>query len=219
MPDYTIETMYHLPVYRRRTYRAATVVQACRLAVEDEDWAAGSLDHDSAEETFVTGIWDGADAAWSGSALPVPAHFEEMVQRKAGHFESLLGLLKMMLADLCAGRASSDEWVERAEQAVGLGEAIFAGARGPDPQGQDGDPRLDRGEDAQEHLSLTVRPAERDAVLTGLRLLQRAIEADSLALSLMDILTNGGAHPGVDPEAIDTLCERLNIQGGHQDRH
>lgn len=219
MPDYTIETMYHLPVYRRRTYRAATVAQACRLAVEDEDWAARSLDHDSAEETFVTGIRDGADAAWSGSALPVPAHFEEMVQRKASHFETLLGLLKMMLADMRAGRPSSEEWVERAKQAVRLGEAILAGARGPDLRGQDGDLLPDHGEDAQEHLSLAVTAAERYALLTGLRLLQRAIETDSLAPLLRDILTNGGANPGLDPEAIDTLCERLNIQGGHQDRH
>lgn len=211
MPDYTIETMYHLPVYRRRTYRAATVAQACRLAVEDEDWAAGSLDHDSAEETFVTGIRDVADAAWSGSALPVSAHFEEMVQRKASHFETLLGLLKMMLADMRAGRPSSEEWVERAKQAVALGEAIIAGARGPDPQGQDDDPLSDHDEVAQEYLSLAIAAAERDTVLTGLRLLQRAIEDNSLAPSLMDILTNAGAHPGLDPEAIDALCERLNV--------
>lgn len=211
MPDYTIEAMYHLPVYRRRTYRAATVAQACRLAIEDEDWAAGSLDHDSAEETFVTGIWEGADAAWSGSPLPVPAHFEEMVQRKADHFEILLGLLKMMLADLRAGRASPAEWVERAKQAVALGEAIIAGARGPDPQGQDVDPLSDHDEVAQEYLSLAITAAERDAVLTGFRLLQCAIEDNSLAPSLMDILTNAGAHPGLDPEAIDALCERLNL--------
>lgn len=207
MPEYTIETMYHLPVYRRRTYRAATVAQACRLAVEDEEWASGSLDHDSAGQTFVTGIWDGADAAWSGSPLPVPEHFEETVQRKAGHFETLLGLLKMMLADVRAGLASSEEWIERAKQAVGHGEAIIAGARDPDPQGHDGDPPWEHKEDAQEHLTL----AERDAVLTALRLLQRTIEADSLAPSLRDILTNAGAHPGLDPESIDTLCERLNV--------
>jgi hypothetical protein len=210
MLHYTIETMYHLPVYRRRTYRAATVAQACRLAIEDEEWAAGSLDHDSAGETFVTGIWEGADAAWSGSPLPVPAHFEEEVQRKAGHFETLLELLKMMLADMRAGRASSEKWIERAKQAVGLGEAIIAGARGPDPQGQDGDPLPDHGREAQEHMSVAVTDTERDAVLTGLRLLQQALEADNLAPLLRDILTNGGAHPGLDPESIDTLCERLN---------
>ncbi|WP_247653296.1 hypothetical protein [Pannonibacter phragmitetus] len=54
------------------------------------------------------------------------------LQRKAGHFEILLGLLKMLLADIQAVRPSSDQWIEHAIWAVARGEAILAGARDPD---------------------------------------------------------------------------------------
>lgn len=120
MAEFTIEVTYHLPVYRHRTYIADTVANACRLAIEDEEWMAGKFDHDSAGESYVTGIWAGADAAYSRPPIPVPAHFGEMVQRKAEHFETLLGLLKMIVADVLAARTSS---------AVARGEAILAGAR------------------------------------------------------------------------------------------
>lgn len=132
MPDYTIETTDHLPVFRRRTYHAASVAEACRMAIEDEEWTDGKFDHDSAGETYVTGIWNGIDAAYSSPAIPVPSHFEETIQRKATHFELLLGLLKMMVADAVARRASPEGWIERAAWAVGCGEAILAGARDPD---------------------------------------------------------------------------------------
>lgn len=132
MPDFTIEVAYHLPVFRHRTYTADTVSEACRLAVMDEDWTAGKSDHESAGESFVTGIWPGVDAAYMCSPIPVPAHFGEMIQRKAEHFEILLGLLKMNFAHLLAGRAPSDEWTARAHWAVARGEAILAGARDPE---------------------------------------------------------------------------------------
>lgn len=62
----------------------------------------------------------------------MPSQFGETVQRKADHFELLLGLLKMLLADTVARRASSAEWIGRATWAVARGEAIIAGARDPD---------------------------------------------------------------------------------------
>jgi len=37
MPRFTVETSYRLPVYRQQTYEAATIEQACRLAIEDDD--------------------------------------------------------------------------------------------------------------------------------------------------------------------------------------
>jgi len=49
--------------------------------------------------------------------------------------------------------------------------------------------------------------AERDTVLAGLRLLQRAY---TLPLEIEDIATNGGEHPVLDDDAIDDLCERIN---------
>ncbi|ANH05776.1 MAG: hypothetical protein ACOY3N_12015 [Bradyrhizobium sp.] len=136
MPDYTIETTYHLPVYRSRTYSAETIAEACRKAIDDDGWEDAKEDVDTSGETYVTGIWQGADAAYAGEAAPVPSQFAETVQRKAGHFEILLGLLKLMLADVQAGRASSEEWIGRAIWAVARGEAIIAGARDPDAPGE-----------------------------------------------------------------------------------
>lgn len=38
MALWTIETTYRLPVFRHKTYEAETLAQACRLAIEDDDW-------------------------------------------------------------------------------------------------------------------------------------------------------------------------------------
>lgn len=132
MPQFTIETTYRLPVFRHGTYVTDTADAACRLAVEDDDWSAQKEDLESAGETYVTGVWDGPDAAYRGTALPVPAHFEETVQRKAAHLEILLGLLKIFMSNARAGQPASEEWLSRADGAVGKAEAILAGARGPD---------------------------------------------------------------------------------------
>ncbi len=132
MPDYTIETSYRLPAYRHRTYHAETVVLACRQATEDDDWSAEKLSYEDAGETYVSGIWNGVDAAYSGPAIPVPSHFSETAERKVKHFEILLGLLKLLLADVQAARTASDDWLARAVSAVARGEAILAGARDPD---------------------------------------------------------------------------------------
>ncbi len=109
MPAFTIETTYRLSAFRHRTYHAATPAQACRLAVEDGDWEGEKLSHESAGETYVSGIWRGADTAYRSEAVPVPSQFEETEQRKAGHFETLFGLLKMFAADQRAGRRTSGE--------------------------------------------------------------------------------------------------------------
>ncbi|HRO01274.1 MAG TPA: hypothetical protein PLX43_07185, partial [Nitrobacter sp.] len=59
----TIEITYHLPVYRQRSYEAANLAEACRLAVEDDDWDNEKRDYETAGETYVTGIWEGQDTA------------------------------------------------------------------------------------------------------------------------------------------------------------
>lgn len=138
MPDFTIETTYHLPVYRQRTYTAETPEAACRLAIEDKDWSQQKEDCESSGATFVTGIWQGADAAHRGRAIQVAPHFEETPQRQARHFEVLLGLLKILLADSEAGRTTAPEWTGKARWAVELAEAILDGARGPDEPGSAG---------------------------------------------------------------------------------
>lgn len=140
MPRYTIEVTYHLPVYRRRNYSADTPAEACRLAIEDDWWEYAKEDVDSSGESYVTGIWLGANAAGSGPEIPVPSHFDETIQRQADHFETLLGLLRILAADLRAGRDTDPLWLDRADYAVSKAEAILAGARDPDvTEGGDAD--------------------------------------------------------------------------------
>jgi hypothetical protein len=132
MPTYTVETTYRVPVYRQRTYHATTPAEACRQAIEDDDWSNDKLDYEAASETYVTGIWLGADAAYSGEIVPVPSHFDETIQRKAAHFEVLFGLLKIVIADQVAQRRADAYWLARATAAVAKAEAILAGAHDPD---------------------------------------------------------------------------------------
>lgn len=138
MADFTIETTYRLPVFRQVSYTADTPEAACRLAIADTDWSGQREDDESPGETYVTGIWDGAEAAYRGPAIPVPPHFGETVQRQAAHFELMLGLLKIMVSDAHAGRPTSPEWLGKADWAIALGEAILDSARGPDEPAPDG---------------------------------------------------------------------------------
>ena len=132
MPTYTVETTYRVPVYRQRTYEAATPAEACLQAIEDDDWSNDKLDYEAAGETYVTGIWLGTDAAYSGETVPVPSHFDETIQRKAAHFEVLFGLLKIVIADQAAERRTDAYWLMRANAAAAKAEAIIDGARDPD---------------------------------------------------------------------------------------
>jgi hypothetical protein len=104
MPDFTIETTYHLPVFRHRTHSADTLDAACRAAIEDDTWDIAETDFDSSGAIHVTGIWDGAHAAYAGPAIQIPQQFNEPVQRRARHFEILLGLLKILFDDVGAAR-------------------------------------------------------------------------------------------------------------------
>ena len=70
--------------------------EACRLAIEDDDWSDEKSDCDNSGETYVSGVWQGVDAAYRGPALPIPSQFSEAIRRKADHFETLLGVLKIL---------------------------------------------------------------------------------------------------------------------------
>ncbi|CAH1661555.1 hypothetical protein [Chelatococcus asaccharovorans] len=129
MPIFTIETTYRLPVYRQRNYEADGLAEACRLTVEDDDWDNEKQDYETAGETYVTGAWEGRDSAYSGPSVPVPSHYRETVQRKADHFEVLLGLVKVLSGAEASDRA---HWQDRAVSAIAKAEAILAGARDPD---------------------------------------------------------------------------------------
>jgi hypothetical protein len=132
MPVFTIETTYRLPVYRQQTCEAATMEEACRLAVDDDDWSTGKHDYESAGKPYVTGIWSGENAAYSGAAQPIPAHYVEAPQRIALHFEVLLGLVKVLASQSDTERLDRAFWLERARPAIAEAEAILAGGREPD---------------------------------------------------------------------------------------
>jgi hypothetical protein len=133
MPRFTIETTYRLPVYRQRAYDAETLEEACRLAVEDDDWSEQKEDYESSGEIYVTGVWPGEDTAYRIAALPVPSQFGEMLQRKADHYETLLSILKVL-----AHTPEAPFWRERADTAIDKAETILAGA--PDAEITGGEP-------------------------------------------------------------------------------
>ena len=131
MPLFTIESTYHLPIFRQRTYDVETIDQACHLAIEDSDWSGEKADVESSGDTYVTGVWPGADAAYQGPAAPVPSQFRETIQRKADHFEALLGILKVLAHAPDVTTPDAAFWPPRAVAAIVKAEAILAGA--PDP--------------------------------------------------------------------------------------
>jgi hypothetical protein len=104
----------------------------CRRAVEDDDWSSAKHDYESASATYVSGVWRGVDAAYRGAALPFPSEFAEAIQRKADHFETLLGVLKILahVPDLTA--LDLPFWLPRAHAAIAKAEAILAGSPNPD---------------------------------------------------------------------------------------
>lgn len=132
MPDFTIETTYHLPVFRHRTYAAATLEAACRAAVDDDNWDLAEKAYDSSGEVHITGVWEGAHSAYTGPSVPVPSQFDEAVQRRARHFEILLGRLKIFFDDAHAARQPSLDWLARSAWEIARGEAIVGNAPDPD---------------------------------------------------------------------------------------
>lgn len=132
MPDFTIESTYHLPVFRHRTYAADTLGAACRAAVDDDNWDLAEKDYDSSGEVHITGVLEGADSAYNGPSVPVPSQFDEAVQRRARHFEILLGLLKIFFDDAQAARPPSLDWLARSAWEIARGEAILGNAPDPD---------------------------------------------------------------------------------------
>lgn len=131
MPVFTIETAYWMPVYRHRTIEADTVEEACRRAVADDDWSNAIEDHETTGETYVSGIWIGPEAAYGAPSIRVPPQFDETSRRKTDHFETLLGILKMLATPPADPSFDLNFWQARAKAAIAKAEAILAGT--PDP--------------------------------------------------------------------------------------
>ena len=132
MPTFTVESTYHLPVYRHRTYVTATRAEACRQAIEDDDWSTERFDYETAGETYISGIWSGADAAYRTESLAVPSQFHETIQRKAGHFQELFDLLAYVAQPMGLSRVDFGRWLPKAVAAVEKAKAIIEEHRDPD---------------------------------------------------------------------------------------
>jgi hypothetical protein len=132
MPTFTIETTYRLPIYRQRSYEAGTLEAACALAIADEGWDDEKSDVETSGDTYVTGAWAGCAAAYRGRALGIPSQFGEQVQRKADHYEVLLGLLKVFAHAPDAEPADGPFWRQRLDATIAKAGAILGGE--PDPE-------------------------------------------------------------------------------------
>ncbi len=124
MPVYTVETTYHLPVYRQRSYVEDTPEAACRRAIEDDGWEDGEEDVDTSGETYVTGLWEGEDTAYSVPAIPISDAFHETVQRKADMFDTLVAILKEPARPMGLSRHEFASWLPRALAILGRADAI-----------------------------------------------------------------------------------------------
>ena len=124
MKTCTIETMYRGPNYRQGTHSADTVEDACRLAIADEDWTGALPDLETAGETYVTGAWEGADAAYSGPVVEVPEAFGETVYRKAELFEDLVALLREPAQPMGISEHAFRTWLPRAMAVLAKADAI-----------------------------------------------------------------------------------------------
>ncbi len=79
---------------------------------------------------YVTGAWPGKDTAYKVSPLTIPSEFGETLHRRAEHFETLLGILKI-LAHQPDGRTDRAYWRDGAEAAIAKADAILAGLADP----------------------------------------------------------------------------------------
>lgn len=62
MTFYTVERQYMVPVYQHLVVEADSVEEACRKAIECDDWSTSKQDDDGARPTHVTAIREGAPA-------------------------------------------------------------------------------------------------------------------------------------------------------------
>ncbi len=59
----------------------------------------------------------------------------------------------------------------------------------------------------------TISTLERDIILASLRLYQHVHDqtGGDIPEDILDIATDGGSHKVLDLDAIDDLCERINV--------
>lgn len=115
MPKFTIECTYRLPVYRHRTYEAETVDAACALALADDDWESQKEDYETGGPTYVSGAWEGENAAYNGPSVNVPdgyaheqATLADPVRDAAPEMLAALLLAEKHIGSLCEEVCETD---------------------------------------------------------------------------------------------------------------
>lgn len=126
MPDFIIETSFHLPMYRRRPYNAETMEQACIFALGDEGWDGAREAVDNSGETYVRSIWQGK-TAYDGPKLAIPDAFREAVERKAELFDELVALQREPAQPMGISEHDFRNWLPRAMAILAKADAIYAG--------------------------------------------------------------------------------------------
>ncbi|CAM5290685.1 hypothetical protein ATER59S_00533 [Aquamicrobium terrae] len=132
MPTFTIKSTYRLPYSRKRTYEAATLEDACRLALEDADWSGQLANYECVGPTYVSRIWEGRDTAHIGDEIHVPSQFDEMAHRMILHFHELLVQLACIAQPMGLPVSEFDLWLPRATAAVEKARAIIRERPDPD---------------------------------------------------------------------------------------
>jgi hypothetical protein len=125
MPVFTIETTYRLPIYRQRTYTADAVEAACDLAIADADWSDRKEDFETSGPTYVTGVWQGAEAAYRGEAVAIPPAVGDASDRLSRQVETLLAILKEPAQPMGLSATDFVRWLPRAKAAIAETEALL----------------------------------------------------------------------------------------------
>lgn len=129
MPDFIIETSYHLPVSRRRPYSAETMEQACIFALGDEGGGDARDVVGDSGETYVSGIWQGK-SVYDSPESAIPDAFREPVERKAGLFDALVALLREPAQPMDMSEHDFRNWLPRAMAILRKADAVHAGDAG-----------------------------------------------------------------------------------------
>jgi hypothetical protein len=124
MTRFRIDTEYHLPVYPRRFYAAATIEDACRMAISDEGWDDEQSDVDSSGDTYVADIREEPSDGAEPTYHPVPEAFRETVQRKADLFDDLVALLREPAREMGLSKRDFEDWLPRAQAVLLKADAI-----------------------------------------------------------------------------------------------
>lgn len=126
MPDFTIETSYHLPMYRRRPTLPRLWSRRAIFALGDEGWDGAREAVDDSGETYVRSIWQGK-TAYDGPKLAIPDAFREAVERKAELFDELVALLREPAQPMGISEHDFRSWLPRALAILAKADAIHGG--------------------------------------------------------------------------------------------